>query len=254
MTIQHIDNLIATPDGDQSWGADLRGSLEVTRTNFLSRFHALKGQAGISTWDGSTWTWTGNLNIIPGLRTSTYITVGSKALTVWDLAYVRLTKAQWGNTAATTDNALSPADIQVASYETYVPDLNDIPLAFFNGNDGRLYLTDGRILDYWRTPTFEAGWSDYGGIHACRYTKVGDIVHLKGLANSAGAGTSTVYVLPVGYRPDPAHGHLYGANTAFGLRRWDVRPATGGFTGGQVIAESGGNGWFSLEASFPAKA
>lgn len=201
MSLENIDNLIATPDGDHSWGSDMRGVGSVVRTNFLSRIHQFRGQAGISTWSGSTWTWTGNLNIIPGLRASTYVTAGSVTLTAWDLAYIRLTTAQWGNAVAQTDTAIAPADILVADYTAYIPSPNDIPLAFCNGNDGRLYLADGQTLDYWRVATYENGWKSHGAswFPASYYKDANGFVHLRGLVNGGTLGTSA-FTLPAEYR------------------------------------------------------
>lgn len=52
--------------------------------------------------------------------------------------------------------------------------------------------------------SFGTNWADYGTYQTCQYRKVGDIVSLRGLANSAAnlwASYPTICTLPVGYRP-----------------------------------------------------
>ena len=57
----------------------------------------------------------------------------------------------------------------------------------------------------WAGVSFGTSWSDYGsGFQACQYKKVGDLVFLRGVANSGAASWTTYPVigtLPAGYRP-----------------------------------------------------
>lgn len=53
----------------------------------------------------------------------------------------------------------------------------------------------------WQVPSFGAGWADFGTPELVRYRKVGTEVIGVGLAKrTSGAGT-TIYTLPVGFRP-----------------------------------------------------
>lgn len=57
----------------------------------------------------------------------------------------------------------------------------------------------------WAGVSFGTSWSDYGsGFQACQYKKVGDLVFLRGVANSGAASWTTyptIGTLPAGYRP-----------------------------------------------------
>lgn len=62
-------------------------------------------------------------------------------------------------------------------------------------------------------PAFGAGWGSRGGWGPVAFKKIGPIVYLRGLANgpalAAGAVVSTIFTLPVGYRPDASGGHHF---------------------------------------------
>jgi hypothetical protein len=97
-------------------------------------------------------------------------------------------------------------------------------------------------------PAFENGWVNYGGSFATAafYKDTLGVVHLRGLVMSGTAGT-TIFQLPVGYRP--------GSNKIFTTRNasgsGELRIEQDCFfvcTDFQyVIATTGSNTWFSLE-------
>lgn len=92
----------------------------------------------------------------------------------------------------------------------------------------------------WRAATFANAWVDYGaGYNPAAYRKdVRGWVHLRGLVKSGTVG-ATIFNIPAGYRPAFRQLFVTISNSAIG--RCDVD------TGGNVIAQSGSNAWFSLD-------
>lgn len=95
--------------------------------------------------------------------------------------------------------------------------------------------------DGWHQATLQNKWTNYGqGYNTAAYTRTDDDwVRIRGLVQGGTIGT-TIFTLPVGYRP-PARG-LFAASTspnAYG--RVDVHSS------GAVVAITGSNGWISLD-------
>jgi hypothetical protein len=63
-------------------------------------------------------------------------------------------------------------------------------------------------------PLMANGWANYGAPYGpCQYRKVGDVVSLRGLIQGGSPVTSTMFTLPVGYRPGQVeHIHLVGCS------------------------------------------
>lgn len=54
----------------------------------------------------------------------------------------------------------------------------------------------------WTAVTYTAGWVDLGGgFRGAQYRKVGDEVQLRGLCKRTSGSATTMFTLPVGYRP-----------------------------------------------------
>jgi hypothetical protein len=53
----------------------------------------------------------------------------------------------------------------------------------------------------WQVPSFGASWSDFGSQEFVRYRKVGNQVIGVGLAKRTSGAVTTIYTLPVGFRP-----------------------------------------------------
>lgn len=91
----------------------------------------------------------------------------------------------------------------------------------------------------WIAPTLVNSWRIYGsGFTDPGYRIVGDVVQLRGMM-TGGAMTSTMFILPGGYRPTRAHIVPAVANDAFGQCRVQ--------TDGSVMAQTGATGWFSID-------
>lgn len=96
-------------------------------------------------------------------------------------------------------------------------------------------------------PAFQNSWVNYDttAFRGARFWKdpMG-LVHIEGLVKS-GTVPGTVFSLPAGYRPGVAHVFTSDTNTGHG--RVDVAAT------GNVVAQSGGNGYFSLSTIPPFK-
>lgn len=53
----------------------------------------------------------------------------------------------------------------------------------------------------WQVPVFGTSWADFGSQELVRYRKVGNQVIGVGLAKRTAGAVTTIYTLPVGYRP-----------------------------------------------------
>jgi len=93
-------------------------------------------------------------------------------------------------------------------------------------------------------PAFENSWVNYdtASFRGARFWKdpMG-IVHIEGLVKS-GTVAATIFTLPAGYRP--SNGLLFVTITNGGIGRFDVAST------GNVVAQSGSNGWFTINCSF----
>jgi len=93
--------------------------------------------------------------------------------------------------------------------------------------------------DSWTAPSLVSSWANYGAgsTPAGYYKDPFSVVRLKGLVKSGGVG-STIFTLPVGYRPTYDWLFCVATDTGYGVVK--VHDT------GVVQAISGGNGWFSL--------
>lgn len=99
----------------------------------------------------------------------------------------------------------------------------------------------------WISPPGLNGWNNYGAPwQTCQYRKVGDIVQIRGLVAGGTIGLA-VFNLPAGFRPP---GQLLWAT--------DTNPNAHGRleveTGGNVIARTGSNTYFSINCQFSTTA
>ena len=88
--------------------------------------------------------------------------------------------------------------------------------------------------------TFQNGWVNYdpAAFYPARFWKdVNGDVHIQGLVKSGTVGT-TIFVLPVGYRPGNGLGYPTDSNNAHG--RVDIAPT------GNVVAQAGSNVYFFI--------
>jgi len=105
-----------------------------------------------------------------------------------------------------------------------------------------LTTTEVIELGKWITPTLLNGWVNFGGTSSdTKYMKDSQgFVHIKGFVKSGTLGT-TLFTLPTGYRPDavlPIATVANDGNTV--IAHVDIE------ANGNVISQSGGNTWFSL--------
>lgn len=219
-------------------------------TRWLHRRAPWKGSGGGAiNFDGSTLSGTQRYIWIPsgaggGSHFNLEDTANTNAawsitgINAWTIVYATLTDAEWASTGRLS---LPPSRWTVQGYTAYTPAENHLVLGWRNGDgqDGRFYLADGRVLDYWRAPTFQNGWANYSGYNSAGYYKDADgFVHLRGLVHLGTA--STIFTLPVGYRP--AARELMGTISNSAIGRCDVD------TGGNVIMQLGSNAWFALDS------
>ena len=95
----------------------------------------------------------------------------------------------------------------------------------------------------WITPTLNSGFTSYASPYGpIKYRKIGNIVNIQGITNQASGG-STVFTLPVGYRPERRL--VLATPNANALGRLDVDQD------GRVIQNSVASAsWFSLNCTF----
>ena len=95
-------------------------------------------------------------------------------------------------------------------------------------------------IQSWQSVTYQNGWTTYSGSYnAAGYYKDRDRVYICGLVKS-GTIASAIFTLPAGYRPSKHH--IYTQLCLGNIPiRLDVK------TDGQVIPQTGVNGWVSLE-------
>ncbi|MGW0780307.1 hypothetical protein [Streptomyces sp. NPDC002913] len=135
----------------------------------------------------------------------------------WRLATVASVGS--GGTVTTTDGIVAR---RLDSYE--LPAVGDLIRIDQSGTGSWLALgrTAPATGDGWQTPTFTSPWANYAGANyrQPRFRRVGQEVIIEGLAGTGGTsvtGTSTVFTLPVGYRPDD--GYAFPSITSTGASR-----------------------------------
>lgn len=88
-----------------------------------------------------------------------------------------------------------------------------------------------------RTPTLQNSWRAYGGPYrAPYYRKIGKIVEIGGFVSGGNPATSTIFQLPVGYRPSASL--VFIGYSAAGTVRLDIT------TSGNVVAGQGASSSF----------
>ncbi|GAX37251.1 hypothetical protein [Nodularia sp. NIES-3585] len=113
-----------------------------------------------------------------------------------------------------------------------------------NNPAAKLEVKGGQTIleqEAWQTPTLKNGWVNYDNTYnpAGYFKDSLGIVHLRGLVKN-GSTTTTIFLLPVGYRP--SNRELQAVQTKENtIGRLDI------YTDGQVLVHSGNSGWFSLD-------
>jgi hypothetical protein len=111
---------------------------------------------------------------------------------------------------------------------------------------GDIKVSGTIAVESWNTPTFENGWTNYGGgwEPAGYYKDTFGMVHLKGLVKS-GTLSTAVFTLPVGSRPN--HGRHIATLSANGHTACILYI----YSNGSVVpAANCSSSWTSLEISF----
>jgi hypothetical protein len=94
------------------------------------------------------------------------------------------------------------------------------------------------LVENWNTPTLLNGWVAYSGSHPVGYYRDRNRVYLRGLVKSGTIGTA-IFQVPNGYKPQSLQYLPAIADSAFARVNIDAN--------GNIIAQLGTNGWFSLE-------
>lgn len=193
MGLENIDNLIATPDGDQSWGADMRGAMETIK-------------AGVSQDLTSTLPTTTTLpNVFPVGRSHAFV-------------YPEQGWPTWG-----VLDVLRIGDRTLQKYYPYTSAFWQWRIGNLNNNT----WDTGWVGDAaWQDATLRSGLSNYGSGYAPAgyYKDAAGFVHLRSLINYDGTAGGTVFTLPAGYRP--AYRSIFsqptGSSNAASVARLDV--------------------------------
>lgn len=110
-----------------------------------------------------------------------------------------------------------------------------------NITDKRPYLRLNGYGDLgWSTPALLNAWTVYAG-NTIGYIRSGNLVTVKGIATGGTIGAA-VFNLPVGYRPSYSPNLATVSNGALGYMYVT--------TGGDVVASTGSNAWFSIACTF----
>lgn len=135
----------------------------------------------------------------------------------WRLATVASVGA--AGTVTTTDGIVAR---RLDAYD--LPAVGDLIRIDQSGSGS--WLAAGRVVpeagDAWQVPAFTSPWTNYAGANyrQPRFRRVGQEVVMEGLAGTGGtsvSGTSTVFTLPAGYRPDD--GYAFPSITSTGASR-----------------------------------
>jgi hypothetical protein len=112
---------------------------------------------------------------------------------------------------------------------------------------GTVVWADGRETDYWRTPTLQSSWVNYGGVfETARYMRQNGMTIIQGLVKSGTVGAGNpIFTLPAGFRPRAQIMFPSVGNSAFA--RIDV------LSTGEVEPTVGSTTWTNLTGiAFPA--
>lgn len=125
-----------------------------------------------------------------------------------------------------------------------VPSPNELPQTARNAIQALKDYVDGlgRPTD-WTAPSLEGTWVNFDATNwqPAQYRKVGEVVMIRGLVKNGTANT-TIFTLPVGFRPPLRL--IFPTDTSTGYGRFDVR------SDGGVLQQAGGTGWISLNCQF----
>lgn len=116
-----------------------------------------------------------------------------------------------------------------------------------NSPSAKLHVTGGTTYlqqQDWQSVSFTNGWGNYGSSYntAGYFKDSQGIVHLKGLVKGGTiGGSSTIFTLPVGYRPAKRELQIVASHPNGSVGRCDI------LSNGQVLAYHGNSGWFSLD-------
>lgn len=101
----------------------------------------------------------------------------------------------------TVRDALAAAASPSPTQPLYVHRANatNAELALEFTTDGSNWTTAGRVDTGWLIPTLAGTWSSLNALRQVRYRRIGGCIHLRGIAT--GGGTTTIFTLPVGFRP-----------------------------------------------------
>lgn len=141
------------------------------------------------------------------------------------------------NTITTTANRLSVLE---TSESAKIKDTTTDTTTTWSSEKINTTVATHETTPNWITPTYQNGWVDYDTTYNTTqyYKDKHNFVHIKGMVKN-GTANSTIFTLPVGYRPARRYLFVTISNGAIG--RVDVLPD------GQVMMQSGSNAWFSLD-------
>lgn len=205
---------------------------------------ALDGNVGIGTASPSE-----KLHISTG-TSSGRIRLDTGATAFGELLFTDGTTNQWSLGAYGPTHATQADKFYIWNYETgsvAITIKNDGNVGIATESPvGRLDVRGSLASTAWTTVSFGSGWSNYGsGYQAVQYKKFGDLVFLRGLANSgsnAWASYSTITTLPAGHRPA---GRLIFNQMANAQQAVRVDITTSGSV--SYVAGGAGSGWISLD-------
>ena len=119
--------------------------------------------------------------------------------TTWSQYYVL-------NLGLGNDYAFSAFGVQIA-----IPRNANPAVAFFRNREASTWTPWRELTIPWanvagydsgfQVPVLASGWAQYGGNWLARYRKLGNTVTLSGLVARTTTASSTIFVLPAGYRP-----------------------------------------------------
>jgi len=126
--------------------------------------------------------------------------------------------------------------------------MNDDILSYIKQLERRISILEkypSGIVDTWHSLSYSNGWVEYGTGWPARYTKIGDVVYIKGLIKSGTYTDSTVmFTLPIGYRPSSLH-HI--SCEGSGGDTWIMRINSNGEVQCLSLTQ---NTWASIAVSF----
>ena len=204
---------------------------------------------------GSTWSSTGlweisvppDGTVIPGYGGSAgaTVTAGEVPMAAWEVLYVELPPPGSGTLVPAGSYRLVGTSADFTLPESWLP----VVARNGDGSTPGYRTVTGEMVDYWRSPAFQNGWSNLGGVLApVGYRKEGSYVSLRGVAtggtlSSGGGPSSVITVLPAAFRPE--HRSMFAVASASG--GVDAHGRVDVDTGGEVRAIAGSSAFLSLD-------